>query len=269
MTEKKEKDLLETAVRASVRAGKKIMEIYDTGFDIEYKKDNSPLTLADKASHDIISSYLKPTGIPVLSEEGKDIGFDERKKWKTFWMVDPLDGTKEFIKRNGEFTVNIALIENEVPVMGIIYIPVQKILYFASETTGALKCEAIQDEDAGLDQLTNSGNRLPIQNSRKNYIIIGSKSHMNAETEAYIGKLKAMHGDVEILSKGSSLKITMVAEGSADIYPRFAPTMEWDIAAGHTIARIAGAKVINHETGNELTYNKESLVNPWFIVRRD
>lgn len=268
MLTEKLKQNLEIAINASIEAGKEIIEIYNNGFDIEYKADKSPLTIADTASNNVINKYLLPTSIPILSEEGKQIAFEERKKWEYFWMVDPLDGTKEFIKRNGEFTVNIALIHQGLPILGVIYIPVVQTLYFATEATGSIRIKNIDEAHQFLETLIEKGSRLPEISQRDKYIIVGSKSHLTPETEAYFNELKKIHGEVEILSRGSSLKICMVAEGEADIYPRFAPTMEWDIAAGHAIARYAGAEMINHETGLEMTYNTETLLNPWFIVRR-
>ncbi len=259
--------LLETAINASVEAGAEIIKIYNDGFGVEYKADQSPLTIADTASNEVISKHLKPTGIPILSEEGREIAFGERKNWEYLWIVDPLDGTKEFIKRNGEFTVNIALIHNGTPILGVIYIPVTKTLYFASEMTGSVKT----DDVAGtvlLEEARKKGTRLPEDHPGKPYTIVGSKSHMTPETEAYFDELKQKHGEVEVLSRGSSLKICMVAEGAADIYPRFAPTMEWDVAAGHAIALFSGAEMVHHDSGLPLRYNRENLRNPWFIVRR-
>ncbi|MCD4695008.1 MAG: 3'(2'),5'-bisphosphate nucleotidase CysQ [Bacteroidales bacterium] len=262
--------LLEIAIEASIKAGEKILEIYDGDFTVEMKKDQSPLTIADTSSNEIINHFLSPTNIPVLSEEGKSIPFEDREMWDIFWMVDPLDGTKEFIKRNGEFTVNIALISHNRPVMGVIYIPVENSLYFGSEPTGSVKVDNISSHDKsfGIEQLIKQGYKLPFKNTNKIFTIVGSKSHLTHETEEYFALLKEKHGNVEVLSRGSSLKICMVAEGKADIYPRFAPTMEWDIAAGHAIATFAGASVINQKTKKELSYNSKSLVNPWFIVKR-
>lgn len=263
-------NLLETAIHASIEAGKKVMEIYSKDFEVEFKEDESPLTIADTASNDVINTYIEQFEIPILSEEGKSIPYKTRKSWTKFWIVDPLDGTKEFVKRNGEFTINIALVENKQPIMGVIYIPVQKILYFGSHQLGSWKVENISSEleKGNLETFIELGQNLPIDFKRTMYTIVGSKSHLTPETADYIEGLKKEHGDVEVLSRGSSLKITMVAEGAADIYPRFAPTMEWDIAAGHAIAKFAGAGIFHAETGKELTYNSESLLNPWFIVRR-
>ncbi|MCB2219410.1 MAG: 3'(2'),5'-bisphosphate nucleotidase CysQ [Bacteroidetes bacterium] len=267
MDQNSHKQLLETAIMASVEAGKKIIDIYHHGFGVEYKDDQSPLTIADTSANEVINQFLRPTEIPILSEEGRTIPFEERKNWEYFWMVDPLDGTKEFIKRNGEFTVNIALIHEGSPVLGVIYIPVTKTLYFGSEATGSMKINQVEDT-IQLETLMAKGNRLPEVHPGKVYTIVGSKSHLTPETEAYFNDLKRQHGEVEILSRGSSLKICMVAEGAADIYPRFAPTMEWDVAAGHAIALYSGAEIVHHDSDKPLVYNKENLRNPWFIVRR-
>ncbi len=260
----------DTAIKAAILAGEKILEIYndpDAGFSVEKKADNSPLTIADKASHQIIDEQLKITGIPVLSEEGKNIPFEIRKHWGTFWLVDPLDGTKEFIKRNGEFTVNIALITNGKPVMGVIYVPVNQMLYAGELSTGAWKIEKVRDETT-FERIKKEGTRLPVSKPQNNvYTIVGSRSHRSGDTEDYINNLRNEHPQVEIISKGSSLKIGMVAEGLADEYPRFGPTMEWDTAAGHAIANAAGKKLWHTDFSGELTYNKQNLLNPYFIVR--
>jgi 3'(2'), 5'-bisphosphate nucleotidase len=262
-------ELIFLAIKASLEAGIKILGIYEKDFEVELKEDESPLTMADVAANGIITNYLIQTKIPILSEEGRSIAYDERKDWSLFWIVDPLDGTKEFVKRNGEFTVNIALIENGVPVLGVIYVPVHHVLYFGAKDFGSFKIEFSDDKLEPLNFATLKDNAiiLPELIDRNNYRIVGSKSHLTPETKAYIDQLKAEHENVEILSRGSSLKICMIAEGSADIYPRFAPTMEWDIAAGHAIAKYAGKQIIHYETKKELTYNTESLVNPWFIVQ--
>lgn len=260
---------LDIAINAAVTAGEEIMAIYSnpkTDFSIELKADNSPLTIADKKSHSVIYQLLKPTGIPVLSEEGRNIPYSERKKWKTMWMVDPLDGTKEFIKRNNEFTVNIALLESRKPVAGIIYVPVTKILYTGAIGWGAYRMDKATTKTNTLD-LVKKGTPLPGKNRKKHYTVVGSRSHMNKETNDYIDKLKKQHKEIEIVTSGSSLKICMVAEGSADEYPRFGPTMEWDTAAGHAIAKAAGKKLWRTDLSGELIYNKENLLNPYFIVK--
>ncbi|MCD4730839.1 MAG: 3'(2'),5'-bisphosphate nucleotidase CysQ [Bacteroidales bacterium] len=269
MKENKLNELLEISINASIEAGEQILEVYNKDFEVEYKDDNSPLTLADKRSHDVITSYLSKTDYPVLSEEGKSIPFKKRKDWKTFWIVDPLDGTKEFIKHNGEFTVNIALIENNIPVLGVIYIPVQQSLYFANVHLGSYKINHIVSTSNlnSLPDYLSKGKKLPLNDQNKTFTIVGSKSHMTKETEEFIQELEKVHGKIEVISKGSSLKICIVAEGKANIYPRFAPTMEWDVAAGHAIAKYAGKNIYIAKTNTELMYNTETLLNPWFIVK--
>jgi 3'(2'), 5'-bisphosphate nucleotidase len=258
--------MLETAVKASLAAGNEICDIYNQNFSVEFKIDNSPLTLADKRSNEIIQGFLEKTGLPILSEEGKTIPYEVRKNWKRFWLVDPLDGTKEFIKRNGEFTTNIALIEDGLPRLGVIYLPVQKSLYIGSENMGSYRLNNISDF-ISVEELLLSGEKLPLSIINNSFVVVGSKSHMNKETEDYISEIKRKHTLVEIISRGSSIKICMVAEGSANEYPRFAPTMEWDIAAGHAIVKFAGGSLINYELNKEMVYNNESLVNPWFLVK--
>lgn len=261
--------MLNTAISAAIKAGNEIIKIYNdpsSNFSVEKKADNSPLTIADKASHKIIEEALKVTGLPVLSEEGLDIPFDERKNWKQFWLVDPLDGTKEFIKRNGEFTVNIALIENSKPVAGIIYVPVSRTLYVGDLKQGAWMLENV-NESISVEDLKIKGKKLPVNGQKRNFTLVGSRSHANEETKAYIAKRKEEYEKIEIISKGSSLKICMVAEGVADEYPRFGPTMEWDTAAGHAIANAAGKKLWHTDLKSELSYNKKDLLNPFFIVK--
>jgi 3'(2'), 5'-bisphosphate nucleotidase len=266
---------LDLSLKAAVMAGKEIMSVYTAGnYSVEKKDDNSPLTEADKRSHRKIVDILSESTLPVLSEEGKTIDFNERSRWNLFWMVDPLDGTKEFIKRNGEFTVNIALIRNGEPVLGVIYAPVMDTLYFGCENTGSYKLEADEEYLSHLilsqhvaDRLMQASVKLPIKQEQKTFTIVASRSHMSSETEAYINNLRAQHGEVQLISKGSSLKLCLVAEGSAQVYPRFAPTMEWDTAAGQAIARYAGFNVINALDQQPVVYNKSELLNPWFIVQ--
>ena len=257
--------LLITAINSCISGGKEIMRIYNSNFKVEFKQDNSPLTLADKNCNKIIENFLLKTNIPILSEEGGEIEYNQRKEWELFWLVDPLDGTKEFIKRNGEFTVNIALISNGKPILGVVYVPVTKVVYFASIEIGAFK-SCIDFEIPKLSDLILESTKLPSRKNKNKYVIVGSRSHMSNETKDFCEEKKNEHERVEMLSVGSSLKLCMVAEGIADVYPRFAPTMEWDTGAGHAIAKIAGFNVHNYLTKNELKYNKENLLNPWFIV---
>lgn len=261
------------AIEAAVAAGDKIVAIYHdpkADFEIEMKADHSPLTVADKTAHREIAGRLEKTGYPVLSEEGRTIPYEERKSWEVLWIVDPLDGTKEFIRRNGEFTVNIALVAGGIPVIGVIYVPEKRRLYFGSKEGGAFVRESVPAVfPENLSGWTAGAIRLPYQQIGRPYQVVASRSHSNPETLSFIEGLKKFHPDLEIVSVGSSLKICLVAEGTADVYPRFGPTMEWDTAAGHAIARAAGADV--YEAGSEgkiLRYNKENLLNPGFIVTR-
>ena len=250
-------ELLEIAKQAALDAGAEIMKLYTDpaqDFGVEKKADNSPLTLADKAAHLCIMRYLQETGIPVLSEEGQYLPYANRRDWQRLWVVDPLDGTKEFIKKNGEFTVNIALVEDGTPVLGVIYIPATDTLYYGIVGEGACK------------QIGEKNIRLPLSAKHEGYVVVASRSHMTLETEAYVEDVRRRHPQVQLISSGSSIKICLVAEGTADSYPRFAPTMEWDTAAGDAIARAAGKQVMDVQTGNPLKYNKEDLHNPWFLV---
>jgi len=261
------KQFLNTAITAALEAGKAILKIYHSGtFDVEIKGDNSPLTKADTSSHNVIMSFLTKTNIPVLSEEGKGIPYEERKDWKQLWIVDPIDGTKEFIKRNGEFTVNIALIKDQKPLIGVIFVPVTGELYFSSKDMGAFKV-LVDLENFDIETLISKGNQLPLEREDKTFTVVASRSHMSAETEIYVQEMRDIHGVVKLISKGSSLKLCMVAEGQADCYPRFAPTMEWDTAAGQAICEHAGFEVIDWSTKQGMSYNREELLNNWFLVK--
>jgi 3'(2'), 5'-bisphosphate nucleotidase len=259
------KQLLLLAVNASIDGGKEIMKIYESDFSVELKDDNSPLTLADRKCNDIIEKVLTQTQIPILSEEGAAVDYNERKLWDVFWLVDPLDGTKEFVKRNGEFTVNIALIANGKPIMGVIYVPVKNKLYYAMDGFGSFKIQ-VKDNFKNLEDLMLPSIKLPCHKNKNKYVIVGSRSHMSIETKQFFEEKKKEYQNVEILAIGSSLKLCMVAEGIANAYPRYAPTMEWDTGAGHAIVNMSGFKVLEHSSGEELRYNKENLLNPWFLV---
>ena len=242
----------ETMKEAALEAGKVIMQIYGRmDLEVEYKADFSPLTAADKAAHDCIKSKLAVTGIPVLSEEGTRIPYPERKGWKTFWLIDPLDGTKEFISHSKEFTVNIALVQNNKPMIGVVYAPALDLLYWSDYDGNAWK----QQESQSIQQIRTKNNNV-IQH------IVASKSHLTPETEQFIRK----HPEAKIQTIGSSLKFMLVAEGVADCYPRFGPTMEWDTAAAQAIVESAGGMVLCHPNGKPLHYNKEDLLNPWFVA---
>lgn len=260
-------ELLPLTIEAALKAGKRIMEIYETeDFEVDFKSDNSPLTKADIASHNIIESYLIQTGIPVLSEEGKEIAYKDRKDWSRLWIVDPIDGTKEFINKNGEFTVNIALIEDQKPILGVIYVPALNDLYYSTVDDGAFKLAGI-NEVKPFEEIHLAAVKLPIIDSERPYTVVASRSHLSQETKDYVKQLQETHGEVNFISKGSSLKLCMIAEGSADCYPRFAPTMEWDTAAGHAICNHAGYSVIDWQTQEEMKYNREQLLNNSFLVK--
>ncbi|MCD2258243.1 3'(2'),5'-bisphosphate nucleotidase CysQ [Psychroserpens sp. XSD401] len=260
---------LQRAIKASLKAGHVIMQVYDTAFDVEIKADKSPLTEADKRANDIINSFLEPTLIPIISEENKQIDFSVRKNWNTCWVVDPVDGTKEFIKRNGEFTVNIALVENGKPIIGVIYVPAFKTLYFGDVIQQKAYKVQLDSHEASIHTVLEKAEYLQPKTQPSQIIqVVGSRSHMSQDTLDYVDDIKEKGYDVEIVSKGSSLKFCLVAEGTADVYPRFAPTMEWDTAAGQAICQAVGVEVISKETNKPLLYNKENLLNPWFIVSK-
>ena len=269
--------LILTTILAAKRAGVAILDVYDSDFAVEQKEDKSPLTLADKKSNEIIENVLEQTvtvnnsTVPILSEEGKEISYEDRKNWEYFWLVDPLDGTKEFVKRNGEFTVNIALIHKQKPVLGIIYIPVKDVFYFAAKDFGTYKLEnsEILTDDLSIEQLIDKSQKLPLDNDSKTSItVIGSRSHTSEEFSEFVERLNEKYENVEFISSGSSLKLCLVAEGKADFYPRFGPTMEWDTAAGQAIVEQAEGTVIDTQTNEPLSYNKSNLLNPFFIVSR-
>lgn len=250
---------MEDLLAVAKEAGLATLEIYNKEFNVELKDDRSPLTEADKKSNEIILNKLQNLypEIPFISEETKQIPYQTRKEWDHFWLIDPLDGTKEFIKRNGEFTINIALIKNQQPVLGVIYVPVKDIMYYAQQGKGSFKIEK-------------GGGEIPIkarEATDDKLIIVGSRSHASQEFYDIVEEKKKHFNDVELISSGSSLKFCLVAEGKAHIYPRTGPTYEWDTAAGHAIALESGKEVYNFDDDEPLSYNKENLLNGWFIVR--
>jgi 3'(2'), 5'-bisphosphate nucleotidase len=260
------RELLNTAIKASIEAGKSILSIYHmSAIDVTYKEDRTPLTLADRASHNIIAGELLDTKIPLLSEEdSRAHHFSERNKWTRCWIVDPLDGTKEFIKRNGEFTVNIALCENGKPVLGVIYTPVQDVLHFAAEGMGAFRIDKASTLGSE-EEIFAASEKLPLQSLPTIFTIVGSRSHASPETEAYVEEKRKAHGEVDFVAAGSSLKFCLVAEGKAHVYPRFAPTMEWDTAAGQVIIEQSGGKMVEWPSKDPILYNREELRNTWFL----
>jgi 3'(2'), 5'-bisphosphate nucleotidase len=261
-------ELLQTAITAAISGSVKILEIYRQDFSVEFKEDKSPLTLADRLAHEAIYNCLTSTGLPVLSEEGRNIPYEVRKDWDRFWMVDPLDGTKEFIKRNGEFTVNIALISQRQAVMGVILVPVSNVLYFASRPAGAFKISLEGTIEPEIESMIKNAESLPLPGSPDKLTIVGSRSHSSPETINFINELQKTEPDLDFVSIGSSLKMCLVAEGKAHIYPRLGPTMEWDTAAGQAIVEIAGGKVLQAGSTESVHYNKPHLLNPWFVASR-
>lgn len=249
--------ILDDVIDLAVEAGHEIMKIYDTDFDVEQKSDNSPVTAADMAAHHVIVDGLEvlTPSTPVLSEESANIPFDVRSQWKQYWLVDPLDGTREFVKRNGEFTVNIALIENHESVLGVVYAPVTGALYYAARGAGAYK----KTSENGSKRIRTR--KKPTQST----IVAGSRSHRGDSLINFLGRI----GEHEIVSMGSSLKSCLVAEGCADIYPRLGPTSEWDTAAAQCIVEEAGGQLVLTNM-QAMRYNtKKSLLNPHFLVIGD
>lgn len=249
-------NLLQTAIQAAEEASKVILDVYNSAdFGTEQKADNSPLTIADRKAHAVIAVILDATNIPVLSEEGKNVPYEVRSQWEYFWMVDPLDGTKEFINRNGDFTVNIALIHQGKPVLGVVNVPVTGETFYASAGNGA---HVKRREEI---------HALPVRRRwdlhQKGLRIVASRSHMSDETRSLIDSLQ----EPVLISRGSSLKFMLLAEDKADVYPRYAPTMEWDTAAAHAIVNEVGLQVLEYGKETELVYNKKDLLNPWFLVR--
>lgn len=251
-------------IRICHEAGQAIMEVYEKEFEVETKEDASPLTQADLRSNSIITERLRELypEVPILSEESAETAdYEVRQHWTECWLVDPLDGTKEFVKRNGQFTINIALIRESRPVAGIVYAPALDILYYGVEGVGAYKMAGGGAEVS----------RLPIPNARHSnaLVIVGSLSHSTPALEEFVAEQKAKHGDVEFIQMGSALKVCLVAEGSADLYPRLGPTMEWDTAAAHAVANAAGRRVFRYGSEEDLVYNKPDLHNDWFLVQVD
>jgi 3'(2'), 5'-bisphosphate nucleotidase len=276
--------LAPTLVAAS-RAGEAILQFYQSDFDVSYKDDDTPLTLADESAHRAVWDHLTteaPGHFPILSEEGKQTPYEERKRWDYFWLVDPLDGTKEFIKGRDEFSVNIALIRKNRPVLGVVFLPALGSLYFAAEGIGSYKLEDLeaveqligeqgqpQHDEVLLDALLEAAIRLPIhqppKSSRDKVVLVGSRSHATTALTDFVHNVEQRYEKVEFTPAGSALKFCLVAEGRADIYPRLSPTMEWDTAAGHCVVEQSGGKVIRVAERKSLDYNKRDLRNPHFI----
>ncbi|MCD6068834.1 MAG: 3(2),5-bisphosphate nucleotidase [Bacteroidetes bacterium] len=268
-------ELLYAAIQASVKAGKCIERIYQNPFEVEYKSDSTPVTIADKEANAIIEKELEAFGVPVLGEEGEHFIYDKRKNWDHIWIVDPLDGTKEFINRNGEFTVNIALSENNQTVIGVIFSPVFKDLYFAANGLGSFKLDKhvyIENinrfTSLSLEEIIRLSVKLPLQALPKAHTIVASRSHPNIETKKFVQERKQEQGDVQSIYTGSSIKMCLIAEGKAHEYPRYGRTMEWDTCAGHCILKNAGGEIISLEDNLPLRYNKENIENPNFLAFR-
>jgi 3'(2'), 5'-bisphosphate nucleotidase len=263
--------LLRLAVKAALKAGEEILRIYITDFSVETKSDNTPVTLADKTSGRCIIDVLAESGIPVISEEEHVPPYNERHQWPRVWIVDPLDGTKEYVKRNGEFAVNIALVEKGHPVVGVIYAPVVHDIWFAAKGSGSYK---ITQNDLIVeltkqnitDNLYQYAKRLPLHPPPAGYTIVASRSHLSSEVNSRIRHLEKVYGEVDLITVGSSIKQCWVAEGRAHEYPRYGKTMEWDTAAGQCILEEAGCRLVNAETMTPVQYNKEVLQNPFFIA---
>lgn len=256
---------LKLAIQAALEAGEEILRIYSLGFEVEIKTDNSPVTIADKSADKIITKILKASDLPIISEESAIPDYSIRKNWELYWLVDPLDGTKEFIKRNGEFTVNIALIENRIPVLGVIYLPVDKILYFTSSDGTCSYKITLSDKVVGIKEIMKNALKIFPEKVTKTIKILASRSHLNKETQEFSASIEKDQ-EIEIINKGSSLKFCMIAEGLAHLYPRFGPTMEWDTAAGDAICSAVGVSVIDQNTKLKMLYNKNSLFNNSFVV---
>lgn len=280
---------LMTALQVALSAGAAVLEVYRRDFVVEFKDDHSPLTEADRTAHGIICAALAVTGLPVLSEESSAVPYEEREKWSRFWLVDPLDGTKEFIKKNGEFTVNIALIDAGRPVLGVVYAPVLKTFYIGVQGVGAFRAtgdgifQCLELTPAASFQALEKFEHLPLSSDlcppSSAIRVVASRSHMTPATGAFIATMEKQ-GRVELVSRGSSLKLCMVADGSADVYPRIAPTMEWDTAAAQAVVEAAGGRVLEYDPAipaiqylrggfaglKDLRYNKKNLMNPFFVT---
>jgi len=261
--------LISTAVRAAMCAGSEILDVYcEESIDVEYKSDKSPLTKADIRANTVITAVLRETELPILSEEGVHLPFEERQQWKLFWLIDPLDGTNEFVARLGDFCVNIALIDKTEPVMGVIYSPVKDTVWFGAIGYGAYKIEEATKviDDFSYETLVRAAIKLPYRNTGDEFVFVASRSNLNAPTKQFIDAVSKGYSKTRIAHIGSALKFTVLAEGLADLYPRFATTSEWDTGAGHAILRSIGGDIFQEETNIPLVYNKANLDNPGFVA---
>ncbi len=263
-------NILDDVIKIAKMAGEIILDIYNSNFNISYKKNNSPVTTADRKANEFIKKKLLTIlDIPVLSEEEQYIPFLERKNWELFWLIDPLDGTKEFINGEKDFTVNIALIYKNSPILGVVYAPALDLLYYGGKNIGSFKIDQKKKSKLCVSNMEKK------QNSMKKLSVVTSKSHLNLETKNFIEILKMYYNEVQTVSIGSSLKFCLIADGKADIYPRLAPTMEWDTAAAHSILKGVQGKIVEYRNVNslndlkflpELIYNKKNLLNPPFLA---
>ena len=254
------REILDQVIEISVAAGKEILDVYENDFEVEIKGDGSPLTMADQRAHQVIVKGLESLTpeIPVLSEESSSKVMEMRQDWARFWLVDPLDGTKEFVKRNGEFTVNIALIDGRTPVMGVVHTPVKSVTHAGHVGQGAFKI------DSNGERFAIAGRKFDANNA----VMVASRSHAGEAVQRFHQRLEKVTENLEIASMGSSLKICMVAEGTADVYPRLGPTSEWDTAAAHAVLKAAGGQIFDLQ-GESLRYNKQNILNPWFVAVAD
>lgn len=266
--------LLPRAFNAAVRAGAEIMRVYAErdSYDIELKNDNTPLTIADRLAHNKIKEVLGQTRIPILSEEGREMLYDERKNWELFWLVDPLDGTIEFIKGNNEFTVNIALMSNNECIGAVIYVPYLQKMYVAEQGAGAVLLTNIAPSEVAnytVDDILSEATPLPLASaSHERFRVALSRSHQTPETAEYVEQMREQHPDIEVIEQGSSYKFCLMAEGNIDYYPRTTETYEWDTAAAELILVESGGIVRSLPDHRPLRYNKSDLHNPWFECHR-
>ena len=278
-------ECLARSLLAAQRAGEVILAVYQGDIEVAYKDDKTPLTIADKRAHAIIVNHLSEycsKQLPILSEEGGHAPYDKRKKWGYFWLVDPLDGTKEFIKRKGEFTVNIALIHKRRPVMGVVFVPARGCFYFGAEGLGSYKLEveeipghffdkegSSEKDNLPVDTIVDYAKRLPLHRpgdtSESKLTVVGSRSHATKGLSDFVQRVKQKYEEVEFIPAGSALKFGLIAEGSVHIYPRLSPTMEWDTAAGQCVVEQSGGAVLRVSDSMPLEYNKRVLSNPNFF----
>lgn len=266
---------LNFAIKAALNAGNEILKIYETNFSVEIKNDNTPVTIADKKASETIINTLRHLEIPIISEEETLCDYLIRKNWDRLWLIDPLDGTKEFVKRSGEFTVNIALIENKKPVIGVIYSPVFKDMYYAAKGIGGYKIseeslneEIDKNQTNFIESVLSQSEKLPNQALPKKYTVVASRSHLNRDINKHLEKLKNIFGEVDMINVGSSIKQCWIAEGKAHEYLRLGTTMEWDTAAGQCIIEQSGGQIIDLETNAPLLYNKSTMKNNFFVAKR-